>query len=271
MNGTDALQRLRDGVETLQQSEEWIHWLDIQSRFHHYSWGNGVLIAMQRPDATRVAGFHTWRELGRLVRKGEKGIQILAPMVGKKSKDADPDAPKVCYGFRGVFVFDISQTDGDDLPEITHRLEGEDPDDLFAKLNTFANDRGVSVTLSGDLGAANGLYTFLTKTISIRDDLSRAQMVKTLVHEIAHALLHDEQAAISDRHGCELEAESVAYVVTSALGIDSSEYSFGYIATWAKDSGQFEKSADAHDELDAVEGFKVQGSRFEVQGSRFKV
>ena len=253
-----ALQRLRDGVETLKQSDEWIRWLDVQSRFHHYSWGNCVLIAMQRPDATRVAGFHKWLEMGRCVRKGERGIQILAPMVGKRSKDADPDAPKVCFGFRAVYVFDISQTDGDDLPEITHRLEGDDPDGLFEQLTSLANDRGLSVTLSNDLGTANGLYTFLSKTISIREDLSPAQMVKTLVHEIAHALLHDEQAAISDRRGCELEAESVAYVVTSALGIDSSDYSFGYIASWAKDSTQFEKSAErinrtAHDILASLE------------------
>ena len=127
---TDALQRLRDGVETLKQSDEWIRWLDVQSRFHHYSWGNCVLIAIQRPEATRVAGFHRWLELGRCVRKGEKGIQILAPMVGKR-KDADPDDPKVCFGFRAAYVFDILQTDGEDLPEITRRLEGDDPDGLF--------------------------------------------------------------------------------------------------------------------------------------------
>src|ERR1039458_1398715 len=111
--------------------------------------------------------------------------------------------------------------------------------------------------------ATNGLYTFVSKTISIREDLSPAQMVKTLVHEIAHALLHDEQAAISDRQGCELEAESVAYVVTTALGIDSGSYSFGYIASWAKDSTQFEKSAQrinrtAHDILSSVERHESQ-------------
>ena len=223
---TDALQRLRDGVEGLKHSDEWVRWLDVQSRFHHYSWGNCLLIAIQRPDATRVAGFHRWLEMGRCVRKGEKGIQILAPMVGKK-KDADPDDPKVCFGFRAAYVFDISQTDGEDLPEITRRLEGDDPDGLFKQLTTLANDRGLCVHLVSDLSTANGLFTFLTKTISIRDDLSPAQRVKTLVHEVAHALLHDEQLAMTDRNGCELEAESVAYVVTSALGIDSSGYSFG--------------------------------------------
>jgi antirestriction protein ArdC len=240
---TDALQRLREGVESIKQSDEWIHWLDVQSRFHHYSWGNCVLIAIQRPGATRVAGFRKWLELGRCVRKGEKGIQILAPMVGKR-KDADADDPKVCFGFRTAYVFDIAQTDGPDLPVIAHRLEGEDPDGLFEKLIAFASDRGLTIELSSELGPANGLYTFAAKTISIRDDLSPAQRVKTLCHEVAHALLHDRQAAITDQRGCELEAESVAYVVTSALGIDSSGYSFGYIATWARDSGQFEKSAE---------------------------
>ena len=257
-SSVDALQRLRDGVETLKQSDEWIRWLDVQSRFHHYSWGNCVLIAMQRPDAKQVAGFHRWLELGRHVRKGEHGIAILAPMVGKKSKDADPDDPKVCYGFKTVFVFDIEQTDGEDLPSIVHPIEGDAPEGLFDRLTAIAIDRGVSVEPSNDLGTANGLYSFLSRTISIRDDLSPAQMVKTLVHEIAHALLHDEQAAIGDRRGCELEAESVAYIVTQAIGIDSGSYSFGYIASWAKDSGQFEKSAErinrtAHDILSSLE------------------
>jgi antirestriction protein ArdC len=260
--GTDALQRLRDGVETLKQSDEWTRWLNVQSRFHHYSWGNCVLIAMQRPDATRVAGFHKWLELGRCVRKGERGIQILAPMVGKKSKDADPNEPKVCFGFRGVYVFDVSQTDGENLPEVCNRLEGDDPDGLFEQLTALANDRGVSVEFADDLGTANGVYAFTSKTISIRAGLSPAQAVKTLVHEIAHALLHDEHAAIADRNGCELEAESVAYVVTSALGIDASGYSFGYIAAWAKDTAQFEKSAErinktAHGILSSLEAGEV--------------
>jgi IrrE N-terminal-like domain len=164
----------------------------------------------------------------------------------------------VCFGFRAAYVFDISQTDGEDLPEITYRLEGDDPDGLFDRLTALANDRGLSVHLVSDLGTANGLYTFLSKTISIRDDLSPAQMVKTLVHEVAHALLHDEQSAMTDRNGCELEAESVAYVVTSALGIDSSGYSFGYLATWAKDTSQFERSGErinrtGHDILAGLE------------------
>ena len=231
----ELLQRLTEGVERLTSSEEWLRYLDVQQRFHRYSFGNVLLISLQCPDATQVAGFHRWLELGRHVRKGSKGIAILAPIVSRlKVEDEKTGEEKTIVGaprsFRVVHVFDISQTDGDELPDIPcHRLEGEGA--AYDELITYAQGLGFSVKVGELPGETNGLCDHLNKTITLREGLAAAQQTKTLTHEIAHAILHgpDVEASRSQK---ELEAESTAYIVCGALGIDSADYSLGYVADW---------------------------------------
>jgi len=237
---TDVLERLREGITNLTSSDQWTQWLDIQRRFHNYSWGNCLLIALQRPDATRIAGYRRWQEMGRHVLKGEKGIAILAPIIYRnkiESEDAETDAIShgVVTAFRPAYVFDVSQTDGEPLPEVTHRLTGPEPRGAFQSLVTVAEGFGFHVELSDSLGSTNGDFNFDLNRIRINENVEAAQAVKTLAHEIGHGLLHRPETYPADatRGLLELEAESVAYVVCSELGLDSSQYSFGYVAGWA--------------------------------------
>jgi len=230
----DILDRLATGIAELTTSVAWQRYLDVQQRFHRYSFNNTLLIALQRPDATQVAGFRKWLEMGRCVRKGEKGLAILAPIV-KRTKVTDDDGEERTIisdpnRFRVVHVFDIAQTDGDDLPEPPcHRLQGGDSTGAYAQLVAVANSLGFTVEDAHFAGAKNGDCTFGERRIRVEVRNAPAQRVKTLVHELAHAMLHENA---TDRGIAELEAESVAYVVCSALGIDSQDYSFGYVAGW---------------------------------------
>ncbi len=238
----DVIDQLRQGVATLTSTDQWTRWLRVQRRFHHYSWGNSLLILMQRPDATRVAGYHTWRSVGRQVRKAEHGIAILAPVVRRlRIEDEGVDGtervlveqPTV---FRLARVFDIAQTDGEPLPEVVTRLTGNDADSRFAGLVKVAATLGYSVEVSVLPGERNGDCTFELKRIRVREGLEPTQSVKTLAHELAHAILHGEADDTGATQAvAELEAESVAFVVCDDLGLDSSGYSFGYIATWSGD------------------------------------
>jgi antirestriction protein ArdC len=235
---SDLLATLTDGISRLTTSESWKKWLDIQSRFHRYSFGNTLLIALQRPDATQVAGFHTWRRMGRFVRKGEKGIAILAPIMRRvRIEDDETGEVNVVVGsphsFRPAYVFDLSQTDGEELPATpVHQLAGDDPDHVFLRLLKVA--AGIDYTVEfADFGdSRNGDCTFPEHRIRIRHGLEPVMACKTLSHEqLAHALLHGN--GFGRRDLAELEAESTAYLVTAQLGIDSSAYSFGYAAAWA--------------------------------------
>ena len=224
----DLLDRLTDGIAGLTDSEHWRRHLDCQSVFHQYSFGNVVLIATQRSDASRVAGFRRWKKVGRSVRKGEKAIWIVAPMARRKG-EADDDESLV-RGFRYVPVFDISQTEGEDLPVVCHRLCGEDPSASFSRLPRVARSVGYSVETGPLPAATNGDCSFSLRRIRVEARNAPAQQVKTLAHEVAHALLHEGQR---DRALAELEAESTAYVVCQTLGLDTGAYSFGYVAIWA--------------------------------------
>lgn len=237
---TDVLERLREGITTLTNSQAWTQWLDIQRRFHNYSWGNCLLIALQRPDATHIAGYRRWLEMGRHVRKGEKGIAILAPIVNRsKVENEEPDHDDVRYNvvtaFRPAYVFDVSQTDGEPLPEVTHRLTGSEPMGAFRRLELVAGQLDYTVLLTRDLGNVNGDCNHELHRIRVNNQRDPAQLVKTLAHEIGHAILHGPENRPQDatRGLLELEAESVAYVVCSELGLDSGEYTFGYVAGWA--------------------------------------
>ena len=228
------LEELTAGVAELTTSDRWEHFLDVQSRFHRYSFLNTLAILLQRPDATRVAGFHTWRQVGRHVRKGERGIAILAPVVRRVRVEDEDGTKHVLVGaptaFRVVHVFDISQTDGDELPTIIDRLDGDDPGGAYTRLVEVAHSLGYTVEEDYLPGERNGDCNFAERRIRVEVANSEAQQVKTLAHEIAHAILHE---GFTDRALAELEAESVAFVVCRALGIESASYTFGYVAHWA--------------------------------------
>lgn len=250
----ETLALLEQGVKDLTSSERWTAWLESAAKFHHYSFGNQMLIALQRPDASRVAGFKTWLTMGRAVQKGEHGIRILAPMVLNR-RDKDGEATGDTFmAFRAVAVFDVAQTAGDELPEITSLLTGNGPQGAYSALERFAVSQGFTVNVEAT-GEANGWCRHTDKVIAIKDTNDELMQVKTLAHEIGHALMHD--ASELDRPLKELEAESVAFVVCRALGIDSGDYSFGYVAGWARDGDAAIKALKAsaariHDAAKAI-------------------
>jgi excisionase family DNA binding protein len=176
---------------------------------------------------------------------------IIAPIASKKGVENETDEStesRTVRGFRAVPVFDVSQTDGKPLPQITQRLSGDDPTAAFRRLQVVAGDLGFGVHVEDFEGTANGDCTFQERRIRVRAGLQPAQQVKTLAHEIAHALLHNPERIAErpvGRQLAELEAESVAYVTCQELGIDSGEYSFGYIAHWAGDGEQAVKGIEA--------------------------
>ncbi len=241
----ELLDQLAAGVAAIKTSDDWTDWLEVARRFYRYSFGNQLLIYRQLPTASHVAGFHKWLELGRHVRKGEHGLRILAPVV-YKTKTEDPEtgeeeSSRRVAGFRGAVVFDVSQTDGDPLPEPpAHPLTGAGNPAILAALVRFAQDNGAEVDLDADLpDGRNGETSYSPRRIRISRNLSGQMQIKTMAHEIGHHLLHfgPDRAEIG-RDIAELEAESIAYLACGMVGIDSAAYSFGYVATWTagKDS-----------------------------------
>jgi len=231
-----ALDILHKGVADLMSSEGWKRALDFRRRFHTYSFFNTNLILAQKPDAQLVAGYRAWTTNNRFVRKGEKGITILAPLLRK-----DPDDPhhRILTGFKTVHVFDISQTEGDPIPlPEPPRLLQDTPEDhiklasLKFRLAMLCASKGVSVTWDFQHPTALGVYRPDHKRIQIKADLSHTQGFKTLCHEAAHMLLH---TASDDRTQAELEAETTAYLTCHALGINTNDYSFAYLASWTGD------------------------------------
>lgn len=195
--------------------------LTMMARFRRYSVSNQVLIAVQRPEATRVAGFRTWLTLGRHVRKGEKGIAILAPMLRRQSAiDEDDEAPaRRLGGFRTVFVFDVGQTDGEPLPTVS--APDGDPGLAIQRLEACLATRGISCELVSSIsGAPTAQGASYGGRIEIRDDMSPAETLTTLLHEAAHELLHQDRTVVRPPHVVrELEADAVACVVAEALGL----------------------------------------------------
>ena len=226
----NLLDTLTDGIEALTTSDAWRAHLEVQGRFRQYSFSNALLICAQDPGATRVAGFATWRQLGRSVCKGERAIWILAPMTGRRTRNADGEERRPIVGFRRVPVFDVAQTDGEPLPEVCRALRGDDPTSCIDLLVGRAAAMGYSVVSTELPGGTNGDCSFSVRRIRIECRNDPAQQIKTLAHELAHALLHE---GTDDRPLAELEAESTAYVVCRSLGLDAAEYSFGYVACWA--------------------------------------
>ncbi len=241
---TDILDRLTEGIARLTDSDEWVRYLDTQRRFPSYSFNNTMLIYLQRPDATLVAGFHAWKRLGRTVTKGERGIRIIAPVISRRQRErvgtallgsadtTSESGSRNVVAYRPVVVFDLAQTEGLDIPQAPcHLLDGSDVGNALAQLQLVAETLGFTVEVTADLpGERNGDCSHLTHRIRVRADRSPLQQVKTLAHEIGHAILHGD--ALTSRPLAELEAESVAYVVCDGLGLDSGSYSFGYTAGW---------------------------------------
>ena len=199
------------------------------------------MIFLQRPDATVVAGFNRWKALGRFVRKGEKGIAIFALCRYKTKVETDAgeeQTVKQIRGFRVVHVFDISQTEGDDLSDLDavrpKLLDADAPEGIWDALVAQANGAGFEV-IRNRRGSENGYCDFSSKQIAVRPDVAPAQAVKTLIHELGHGLLHADELPRS-KEVAEVEVESVAYIVCDAIGLDSGDYSFAYVARWSDGS-----------------------------------
>ena len=253
--------RLEQGITELFDSERYREYLRVMSKFHNYSFNNTLLIAMQKPDASLVAGFSAWKNnFGRNVIKGQKGIKIIAPSpykVKQEMKKIDPHTQQPIIGqdgkpvteekeitipaYKVVSVFDVSQTEGRELPDIAvNELTGdvERYRDFFAALEKTSP---VPIGFEQIPGSSHGYYHLEDKRIAIDEGMSEIQTLKTAIHEIAHAKLHDidlnapenEQQPRIDRRTREVEAESVAYTVCQHYGLDTSDYSFGYVAGWS--------------------------------------
>jgi hypothetical protein len=228
-----ALDRLGEGVRAVYDSERWESWLRSLSKFYDYSLGNTILIAMQMPTATHVASFRSWkRDFNRYVKRGERGIEILVPML-VKDRDEDADEDRRLVGFRVCHVFDVSQTDGEPLPTLVDEVAGG-VERYASILDAVRAVSAYPVEFVADLLEGTKGFFRRGELIAIREGMSEGQTVKTALHELAHSRLHDgDPEGMPDRAMREVQAESVAYAVSAALGLDTSGYSFGYVASWA--------------------------------------
>jgi antirestriction protein ArdC len=240
-NGVKAeLEMIEKGIEEILKSGKWAEYLKFQSAFHNYSFGNTMLIMVQCPTASRVAGYNTWKKLGRQVEKGQKAIKILAPMIFKGEKEVEnkssgeKEKKETSYmRFKGVSVFDVSQTDGKELPSLLEKLQGET--EMYNKIMGIVP---IPCEEEEITDGSNGYYHLVDKRIAVKKDNSEMQKLKTVVHEWGHHILHNKEAKEKVTNDImELEAESVAFVVCNRLGIDTSDYSFGYLLGWGNGEG----------------------------------
>lgn len=254
----ETLKVLEEGIKEVFQSKKYIEYLKSMSKFHNYSINNILWIQMQNPNATRVAGLKTWNGLGRKVIKGEKSLKVLAPVKHSKIIDMekiDPITQKPqldnlgnpiiekkkmeWISYRSVPVFDIGQTSGKELPQLIEELKGNVSQFEHIK-NSLIKVSKVPVSFEDIKGGSKGYYDLVERRIAIKEGMSQSHTIKTLIHELAHSRLHniDQQKNIKDvdnRERKEIEAESIAFVISNYLKIDTSDYSFGYIASWSKD------------------------------------
>lgn len=263
--------KLEQGLQDLFNSDSYRNYLSTMSKFHNYSFNNTLLIAMQKPDATLVAGYKAWQKnFERHVNKGEKAIRILAPAPYKikeerdkidpvtqellLDKDGNPQKEEVeitIPAFQAVSVFDLSQTDGKPIPELTAKELLSDVEGYQDMIRAVEAISPVPIELEEIAGDSKGYYDREAKRIAVQENMSESQTLKTMIHEVAHSKLHskeveqDEQMR-KDRNTKEVEAESVAYTVCQHFGIDTSDYSFGYIAGWSsgRDTKELRSSMD---------------------------
>ena len=255
MKRDEAMELAKNGFEELSQalaqgkSDVLTKYLDVMARFHNYSFRNTLMILMQRPDATRVAGFRQWEKLGRHVKKGEKGIGIYAPMVycnkdesknggcDDKSDDAKPG--KTLRGFRIVHVFDVEQTEGEPLPEFS-TVDGE-PGDWLSKLEAVVRDAGIELEYAENLGGAKGRSE--GGKILVLAHLPASEKFCVLAHEHGHELLHKgDRRKETSKKVRETEAEAVGFVVARAVGLDARSHASDYIQLYQGDTETLEES-----------------------------
>jgi len=273
----EMIRRIDEGVKAVFQSEKYKEYLKFASKFTDYSARNTLLINLQRPDATLVAAYGKWKQLGRQVERGQTGIEILAPVAYKTNQILETERPAVDefgnqlynpdgtekmetvekpmtgHAFKKVYVFDVSQTSGKELPEPVTELTGDidsaRKEAVFAALKKVTD---IDIEFKDIKGGAKGYYSATNNEIVIKSGMSDAQTLKTAFHEAAHNLLHDPAKDIvtnkSPRNEKEVQAESVAFMVAERFGIDTSEYSFPYIASWS-DGKQLEQLKSALQEI----------------------
>ena len=254
----EITERLEQGVKDIFTSEMYTTYLRTMAKFHNYSFNNTLLIAMQRPDATLMAGFNAWKnKFNRYVKKGEKGIQIIAPAPIKEveerekidkdtglavlNENGEPEMERMEYvipRFRVTTVFDVSQTDGEPLPLLEVNELTASVKDYALLTAAIEQVSPVPIRFDEIEGEAKGYYSDIEKEICVQTGMGESQTIKTMIHEVAHAMLHnsdlmEQRGEEKDRLTKETEAESIAFTVCSALGIDTSDYSFPYVASWA--------------------------------------
>ena len=247
----DITDKLEQGLKELFNSEKYREYLTAMAKFHNYSFNNTLLIAMQMPEASLVAGYNTWKkDFDRIVKKGEKGIKIIAPSPYKKkieeesfddagNKHTEVKEIKI-PAFKPVTVFDVSQTEGKDVPSLGADFLTFAVKDYASFISGLSKISPVPIEYQNITSGAKGYFSPTSQKIVVMKGLSESQTLKTLIHEIAHSLLHDKSInkvgtdeAKKNRPTKEVEAESIAYTVCKHFGIDTSEYSFGYIAGWS--------------------------------------
>ena len=247
------LKQLEEG-----KSEALTAYLGAMARFHNYSFGNILAIARQRPTATRVAGIRTWNEFGRFVRKGEKGIQILAPIVGHRRRKDEQDAnanqeakpASVLIGFRAVYVFDHSQTEGKEMPEFEHSITGE-VGEQRERLIAFLDEQNIKLEYNEKIAPALGVS--YGGRIALLPGQSKAEEFTTLVHETAHELLHKtERRTMTTATVRETEAEAVAFIVGQAIGLEMGTASSDYIQMYAGNAALLTESLEVIQRTSAV-------------------
>lgn len=241
----EALAAIEAGVKELRSSEDWVRWLRFSTMFHAYSFNNIMLIMGQRPDATQCAGMTAWNKMGRRIRRGERGITILAPTLRTMTTEDKDTGEEIkvrrLVGFHVARTFDVSQTYGMPLPDVPGIAlpTGDAPSHAVRAVREYLVGQGWEVALGDFDGEWNGRTDVSTRRVEIQYNRSQASRFKTLVHEAAHVLLHAPTATsgvfMHERTIGEVEAESVAFIVCSAVGVDTGSYSFGYVNHWLAD------------------------------------
>lgn len=267
MNTQEIYQKLKDGVEKIFNSNDYKNYLKFCSMFKGYSFHNTILIFMQKPDAIMVAGIKSWNKMGRYVKKGEKGIPILAPKIIKEKEkvilnEKEEEIEKnVLRGFIPVYVYDISQTEGKDIPILDNKLktstiEGKTLFNIIKEISKYP------IVFEELPAYKNGYYDF--RKIVLSTKIKGDQITKTLLHEYIHSVIEkEEEFDNSRRQKAEILAESVTYIVANYFNLDTEDYSFSYIATWSKDINELIKYGKeivyySNQVIDSIENYQYQ-------------
>ncbi len=262
---------LAAAVDALTSQEGWLRYLNSASKFHNYSFNNRILIALQRPDATQIAGAGTWfKQFGRKIIKGEKALYVLGPiLVTKKDEngpvlDGNGKPVKVCVGFKSLPVFDVSQTEGEDMPSVTYEpVTGESHEEYIYRCEALWQSMGYTVNYDASLDPSKGgSVSLVDQTVTINGARALNGQVRTHIHELAHAIGGIDYAKYT-RKQAEVIVESAAYIATAMVGLDTSGMSIPYIATWGAEANDPKKALkimkEFSDVIDNLVGQIVEG------------